>query len=104
MRYIAGLAIAFCIGALGNPAADAQTPEEVFKAAYAAAQGANKKAGELRNQWTTTAAALTAAQKMAAAGDFDAAAQLAKQAEAFANASIAQVERENTLWKESELH
>ena len=103
MRYIAILAIAFVVGG-SIPAANAQTPEAAFKVAYASAQAANKNAGELKNQWTTTSAALAAAQKAADGGDFDAAAKLAKQAEALANASIAQVERESTLWKESELH
>src|SRR5713226_8188310 len=45
--------------------------ESDFKTAYAAAEAANKEAGSLRNQWTVTAAALTAAKKAADAGDFD---------------------------------
>ena len=39
--------------------------EADFKAAYAAAEAANKEAGSLRNQWTTTAATLAAAKKAA---------------------------------------
>ena len=35
--------------------------EADFKAAYAAAEAANKEAGSLRNQWTTTASTLAAA-------------------------------------------
>jgi hypothetical protein len=76
---------------------------ETFNAAYAKAEAANKKAGELRNQWTTTSAALKDAKKAADAGNFDAAADLAKQAEALANASIAQSQREDKLWTESEI-
>ena len=34
--------------------------EADFKAAYAAAEAANKEAAGLRNQWTTTAATLAA--------------------------------------------
>ena len=37
--------------------------EADFKAAYAAAEAANKEAGSLRNQWTTTASTLAAAKK-----------------------------------------
>jgi ribosomal protein L7/L12 len=103
MRYIAIVAMAFGMGGLGICAANAQAPAEAFKAAFTSAQAANKKAGELKNQWTTTGAALAAAKKAADGGDFDAATKLAKQAEAFATASIAQAERENKLWKESEL-
>ena len=36
----------------------AASSEADFKAAYAAADAANKEAGTLRNQWTVTAAAL----------------------------------------------
>lgn len=103
MRYIAIVAMAFGMAGLGISGATAQAPDEAFKTAYASAQAANKKAGELKNRWTTTSAALAAAKKAADGGDYDAAAKLAMQAEAFANASIAQVERENTLWKQSEL-
>lgn len=82
----------------------AQAPADGFKAAYAAAQAANKKAGDLRNQWTVTSASLGAAKAAAASGDYETAMRLAKEAEALANASIAQTEREKALWKESEIH
>ena len=49
--------------------------EADFKSALAAAEGANKEAGALKNQWTTTAQALAAAKQAAAAGDFDKASQ-----------------------------
>jgi hypothetical protein len=74
---------------------------ETFNAAYAKAESANKKAGELRNQWTTTAAALKSSKKAADEGNFDAATGLAKKAEALANASIAQTEREDKLWSQA---
>ena len=93
----------FLLAGLLHGAAFAQSPEEGFKAAYAKAEAANKKAGELRNQWTTTAKTLKDAQKAADAGDFDKATKLAGEAEALANASIAQTEREKKLWKESEI-
>jgi hypothetical protein len=81
--------------------AQAETPQEQFKAAYEKAETANKKAGELRNQWTTTANALKAAKAAADAGDFDKATNLAHEAEALANASIAQTEHEKKLWKDA---
>ena len=39
--------------------------EADYTTAYAAAEAANKEAGALRNQWTTTAATLAAAKKAA---------------------------------------
>ena len=82
----------------------AQSPADAFKSAYATAQAANKRAGYLRNQWTVTSASLAAAKAAADGGDYETAIRLAKEAEALANASIAQTEREKTLWKESEIH
>jgi hypothetical protein len=77
--------------------------EADYKAAYAAAETANKEAGQLRNQWTTTASTLAAAKKAADAGDFDTAVAAAKEAEALAKASIFQATSEKTLWKELEI-
>jgi hypothetical protein len=77
--------------------------EADYKAAYAAAEAANKQAGQLRNQWTTTASTLAAAKKAADAGDFDTAVAAAKEAEALAKASIFQATSEKTLWKELEI-
>ncbi|RTL50653.1 MAG: hypothetical protein EKK40_11035 [Bradyrhizobiaceae bacterium] len=94
---VAGAAVCFVLSS-----AYAETAE-TFGAAYAKAEAANKKAGELRNQWTTTGAALKDAKKAADGGDFDAATNLAKKAEALANASIAQSQREDKLWTESEI-
>ena len=70
-----------------------------FKAAYAAADAANKEAGSLRNQWTVTATALTDAKKAADAGDFDKAIAAAKEAEALAKASVFQATSEKDAWK-----
>ena len=77
--------------------------EDDYKAAYAAADAANKEAGKLRNQWTTTAATLAAAKKSADAGDFDKATASAKEAEALAKASIFQATGEKERWKELEI-
>ena len=77
--------------------------EADYKAAYAAAEAANKEAGSLRNQWTTTAATLAAAKKAGDAGDFDKAVEAAREAEALAKASIFQATSEKTLWKDLEI-
>jgi hypothetical protein len=87
----------------GAPSVPAASSEVDFKAAYAAAEAANKEAGALRNQWTTTAAALAAAKKSADAGDFDKAVAQSKEAEALAKASIYQATSEKTLWKDLEI-
>ena len=87
-------------GATSTWAAGSETE---FKAAYAAAEAANKEAAGLRNQWTTTATALAAAKKAADAGDFDAAVASSKEAEALARASIFQATSEKTRWKDLEI-
>jgi hypothetical protein len=74
-----------------------------FKNAYAAAEAANKEAGSLRNQWTTTSAALAAARKAAEAGDFDKAVASSKEAGALAKASIFQAISEKEAWKAMEI-
>ena len=81
----------------------AASSEADFKAAYAAAEAANKEAGLLRNQWTVTAAALAAAKKAADAGDFDKAVAQSKEAEALAKASIYQATSEKEAWKALEI-
>ena len=77
--------------------------EDDFKTAYAAADAAEKQAGALRNQWTTTEAALAAARKAAEAGHFDEAVAQALEAEALAKASIYQAESEKEAWKALEI-
>jgi hypothetical protein len=81
----------------------AASSEVDFKAAYAAAEAANKEAAALRNQWTVTAAALNAAKKAADAGDFDKAAASAQEAEALAKASVYQATSEKERWKDLEI-
>ena len=81
----------------------AEGSEADFKAAYAAAEAANKEAGSLRNQWTTTAATLAAAKKSADAGEFDKATASASEAEALAKASIFQATSEKERWKDMEI-
>jgi hypothetical protein len=92
LLLIAGAASAFAAGS-----------EADFRAAYAAAETANKQAGSLRNQWTTTATTLAAAKKAADSGNFDEAIASAKEAEALARASIFQATSEKTRWKDLEI-
>ena len=70
-----------------------------FKAAYARAEAAEKRAGAIKNQWTTTDTELKAAKKAADAGNFGEAIKHAQEAEALANASIAQAKEQATAWK-----
>jgi hypothetical protein len=87
---------------LGGAALAANT-EADFKAAYAAADAAEKQAGQLRNQWLATEAALTEAKKAAQKSDFDQAVAAAKEAEALAKASIYQATSETAAWKNLEI-
>ena|ERR1700733_3498185 len=92
------------LGLLAATAAHAANTQADFDAAYAAAQSAEKEAGALKNQWTTTEQVLAAAKKAAAAGDFNSALDQAKQGEALAKASIAQAKEQETAWKAAVIH
>ena len=72
-----------------------------FKAAYAKAEAVAKEAVKMKYAWTTTANELKAAKKAAAAGKFDDAVKHAKQAEALAEASIAQANEQKKLWRDA---
>jgi hypothetical protein len=99
MRNIVLAAVLLMAGTVPALAAS----EADFKAAYAAAEAAERQADQLRNKWTTTEAELAAAKKAAAAGDFDAAISAAREAEALAIASIYQATSEKTRWKDMEI-
>ncbi len=100
---ISALSLATALLMAGATSVLAASSESDFKAAYAAAEAANKEAGSLRNQWTVTAAALAAAKKAADAGDFDQAVAQSKEAEALARASIYQATSEKDAWKALEI-
>jgi predicted nucleic acid-binding Zn-ribbon protein len=93
--------IALALSVAGFATAALAASAEDFNAAYAKAEAANKQAGALKNQWTTTASELKAAKKAADAGKFDDAVKLAEQAEALANASIAQAKEQETAWTQA---
>jgi hypothetical protein len=101
--FTLSLASALLIAAATS--AMAASSEADFKAAYAAAETANKEAGTLRDQWTATATALSDAKKAADSGDFDQAVASSKEAEALAKASIFQAtnEKETNAWKALEI-
>src|ERR1700738_5639556 len=68
---ISALSLATALLMAGATSVSAASSESDFKAAYAAAEAANKEAGRLRNQWTVTAAALADAKKDADKGNLD---------------------------------
>jgi hypothetical protein len=100
MRAAALSSLLLVAGATSGLAAGSEAD---FKAAYAAAEAANKQAGLLRNQWTTTAATLANAKKAADSGDFEHATALSREAEALAKASIYQATSEKDAWKALEI-
>jgi predicted nucleic acid-binding Zn-ribbon protein len=102
MMRISILALSLVLLSAGASSLHAAT-EADFTAAYAAAEAANKEAGSLRNQWTTTAATLAAAKKAAAEGNFDSAVAASKEAEALARASIYQANEQKEAWKDLEI-
>jgi hypothetical protein len=104
MYRIVRLAIALAVLVLNPVSSTAAGSQEAFKDAYAKAEAAKDRAAKLKNQWTTTQSVLVAAKKAADGGDYEAAVQLSKLAEDLANASIAQSEREDKLWKDAEIH
>ena len=100
-RALILLAMAWSMTSIAPVAAAGNEAE--LKSALASAEAANKEAGALKNQWTTTAQQLAAAKQAAAAGDFDKASSLAKQAEALAKASIAQAKEQQEAWRAVEI-
>ncbi len=76
-------------------------PAEDFAAAYAKAEAASKQAAALKTQWAPTVAALAAAKTSGNAGKYDEAIELARHAEALANASIAQAKEQAADWTQA---
>ena len=97
MRYTFPAAALIWLVAIST--AVAASTEADFKTAIAAAENAEKDAGSLKNQWTTTEQVIAAAKKAAAAGDFDAAVSQAQHAEALAKASSAQAKEQEQAWR-----
>jgi len=93
--FVAALTL---LALLAPPTARAAESEASFKEALASAEVAEQQAARLKNRWIPTEQALAEAKKAAAAGDFDAAVAAARQAEALANASIAQAKEQEGAW------
>ena len=98
-RALIRLAVVLSVGGFAT-AAFAATADD-FKAAYAKAEAAIKQAHALKNEWTTTASELKAAKAAGDAGKFDDAVKHAQEAEALANASIAQAKEQEKLWPQA---
>ncbi len=101
-RHLILVATIVCCGCLSTAAIAASAAD--FNAAYAKAEAANKEAGALKNQWTTTARELKAAQAAATAGKYDEAVKDAQRAEALAKASIAQAKEQAAIWRQAVIH
>jgi hypothetical protein len=99
MRKLIQLAVSLSIG--GRATAAAAAAADDAKAALAKAETAMKQAHALKNEWTTTAAEFKKAKAASDAGKFDDAVKLAQEAEALANASIAQTKEQEKLWPEA---
>jgi hypothetical protein len=95
-RALIRLAVILSVGGLATAAWAASADD--FKAAYAKAEAASKQSAAMKAQWTTTTSALKAAKKAADASKFDEAVKYANEAEALANASIAQSKAEQKDW------
>jgi TRAP-type C4-dicarboxylate transport system substrate-binding protein len=93
------LAVALSVAVLSTTAWAASADD--YKAALTKAEAAMKQAHALRNEWTTTADEIKDAKKAADAGKFDEAVKHAQDAEALANASIAQAKEQEKLWPEA---
>jgi hypothetical protein len=101
MMRFAFLAVAFVCG-FGASAALAASADD-FNVAYAKAEGAEKQAVQMKTSWTTTVSTLKSAKQAADAGKFGDAIALAQQAEALANASVAQAKDQQEHWRDGVL-
>lgn len=101
MRIATVLRVAVLLLAGGLTSAAFAASADDFKAAYAKAEAAEKQAGAMKNQWTTTRETLKEAQAAASAGKYDEAVKHAEDAEALANASIAQAKEQQTMWQDA---
>ncbi len=98
-RALIRLAVIFSVAGFATAALAASADD--FKAALAKAEAADKQAHALKNEWTTTKDELKKAKAAADAGKFDDAVKLAQEAEALANASIAQAKEQETAWTQA---
>jgi hypothetical protein len=100
MRFAFPTSMAILAAAAAVTLTAVAEPADDFKAAYAKAEAASKQALAMKTEWSTTVAALKAADAAAKAGKYDDAIALAKHAEALAEASIAQAKEQATAWND----
>jgi hypothetical protein len=93
--------IALALAVTGFAGAAIAASADDSKAALAKAEAAMKQAHALRNEWTTTASEYKKAKAAAEAGKHDDAVKLAQEAEALANASIAQAKEQEKAWTQA---
>jgi hypothetical protein len=98
-RTLIRLAVLASVAGFATAAVAASADD--YKAAAAKADAAIKQAHALKNEWTTTGAAMKAAKAAADAGKFDEAVKHAQEAEALANGSIAQAKEQEKLWPDA---
>jgi multidrug resistance efflux pump len=101
MRICVLIRVAAVLSVGGFATAALAASADDYKAALTKAETAVKQAHALKNEWTTTGAALKAAKAAADAGKFDEAVAHAEMAEALANGSIAQAKEQEKLWPEA---
>lgn len=78
--------------------------EGEFKAAYDAAEQAERQALTIHNAWTVTETMLKSAKQSGDSKDYAAGLAQAREAEALAKASIAQAEEQRAAWRGAVLH
>jgi len=98
-RSLIRLAVILSVGGFATAAVAASA--EDFKAAYTKAEAASKQALAMKAAWLTTDKELKASKRAATSGKFDEAVKHANEAEALANASIAQSKEQEKLWKDA---
>jgi hypothetical protein len=97
---VASMMLAACLLTLAAPLARAAGTQD-FATAYAAATAAEKQAGALKHQWTTTETVLKDSKLANAQKHENRAIALAKKAEALAKASIEQAQQQKTAWRDA---
>jgi hypothetical protein len=101
MRQQVLIGFALALGLTVSASAALAASADDYKAAYAKAEAAEKQAVQMKTSWLPTVNALKAAKQAGDAGKFDEAVALAQQAEALANASIAQAKEQEKLWHDA---
>jgi ribosome-binding protein aMBF1 (putative translation factor) len=103
MRTRTLIRLAVILSVVGMTSAAFAASAGDYKAAYAKAEAAAKQSHKMKTAWTTTDKALKAAKKAGDAGKYDEAVKQAREAEALAEASIAQSKEQAKMWQDAEV-